>query len=171
MFQRGGELICLTLCTFWNIKDMELFLPWWSDRIGNVWARAGWKCSPTPRTTSSQATIYTHCTSHSTEALACANLTLCPAAHSGWRCRWLCHPVPVQAVSPGSVLPLCSSLLQSASHGARASCTLWSSLPVLTPFSSFPISDPTQLTLCPYRWLLLTWVLNLALNFSFWTHP
>lgn len=168
-FQRGGEPICLIVCTFWNMKGVGLFLPGCSDRIGNVLAHADWKCTPTPRSTSSRAIIYTHCTSHSTEALACPNLT--PAAHSGWRCRWLCHPVPVQAVSPGSVLPLCCPLLQPAPHGARACCTLWSFLPVLTLFSPFPISDPTQLSLCPYRWLLLTWVLNLALNFSFWTHP
>lgn len=106
MFQQGGEPICLIVCTFWNMKNVGLFLPWCSDRIVNVLARAGWKCTPAPRSTSSQATIYTHCTSHSTEALACPNLPLWPAAHSGWRCRWLCHPVPVQAVSPGSVLPL-----------------------------------------------------------------
>lgn len=95
-----------------------------------------------------------------------------------------CAPQPTLAEGAGGCATLCPCrqcpLAQcclsappcfSLSHGARASCTLWSSLPVLTLFSSFPISDPTQLSLCPYRWLLLTWILNLALNFSFWTHP
>lgn len=156
-------------------RAWDCFLAWCSGRIGNVLACAGWNLTPTPaicsRTTSSQATIYRHCSSHSTVTLAYPNLTLCPTGYSGWRCRWLCHPVPMLAVSPGSELPPCCSLLQSASLRARASCTLSSSLPVLTLFSPLPISDPTQLSLCPYRQLLLTPVLNLALNFSFWTHP
>lgn len=100
MFQLGGEPICLILCTFWNMKDIGLFLPWCSDRILNVLSCDGWKCTLTPaiasRITSSQATVYTHCTSHSTVALACPYLTLCPATHSGWRRSWLCHPVPMQ---------------------------------------------------------------------------
>lgn len=129
MFQQGGEAICLILGTFWIMKDMGLFLPRCSERILNVLAGGGWKCDSTPaigsRTTSSQARTYTHCTSYSTVALACPNLTL----SSSLRLKvQLAVPPSAPAVSLGSVLPLCCSLLQSASQGARAfgaHCQFW----------------------------------------------
>lgn len=148
MFQRGGDCISLVLCTLWNMKDMRLCLPWSPVRTGNVWASAGWKCTPNPavnsRTTSGQVIVYWHCTSRSTVALTYPSLTLWPPVLSGWWRRWLSHPVHVLTLlqvvvpwlSPASLL----LLLQSASDAGRASCILPSPLPVLAHFCPFPVS-------------------------------
>lgn len=170
MFQQGVPSVWfLVLSGIWRTWDcsylgaLREFWMFWLVLVGNVPQLQQLVPELHP---SSQATIYTDCTSYSTVPLACPNLTL----SSSLRLKvQLAVPPWAPAMSLGSVLPLCCSLLQSASHGARAfgaHCQFW-----LWQFSPFPISDPTQLSLCPYRWLLLTPVLNLALNFFFWTHP
>ena len=154
MFQQGGDCICLTLCTFWNMKDLGLCLPWCPVRIGNVWASAGWKCTPNPavnsRTTSSQAIIYRCCTSCSTVALVYPNLALCLAVLPGRRRRWLSHPVHmltlllavVPWLSPASLLLLASLCLRGR-HSQLHPSKLTASFGSLFSFSY--LSDPTNL--------------------------
>lgn len=107
--------------------------------------------------TSSQATIFTHCPSHVQRLVQTSPCAQQPTqAEGAGGCATLCpcRQCPLAQCCPS----ICLTWSQSQLHPLKAAANL-------TPFSPFPISDPTQLGLCSYRWLLLTRVLNLALIF------